>query len=164
VDRLYPLTVVTPKATPIGAPQATPWPLEDANLLRVEITVPSGHNGLTGIRLLWANQQVIPFGNNSYLVANDRTIVVEFNDYMTASGLVVGTYNTDIYDHSHYLLATITDTASARVSNSQAGSGAAILPAPTVTAPDPLGPDALLASLPPDVASNILAGIPVGAP
>lgn len=64
---------------------------------------------MTGIRILRSQQQVIPWGNLNYLIANDRRFSVDVGDELTESKLVILTYNTDIYNHSHYLYATITD-------------------------------------------------------
>lgn len=110
MNRLYPLTIVTPKATLQSAPLVTPWPLEDAYLTSILIQVPDGHAGLTGLRILWSGQQIVPWGNNSYIVSNNEILTIPITSYITASGLTVHTFNTDIYDHSFYLRALITDS------------------------------------------------------
>lgn len=155
MDRFYRFTVTVPSGTAIAAPAAVALPLEDATLKRIEITIPDGHNGLTGIRILWANQQIIPWGNNSWIVANGRIILISFDDEMTVTGLVAQGYNTDVFDHSFYIDVTISDLPSAQQMANNAAAGAVILPASTVTVADPLGPAALLASLPADVLAGM---------
>jgi hypothetical protein len=109
MDRIYYLVADTPAGTPIATPVTTPWPLEDNQLLSIEIDVPDGHCGLTGIRILQASQQIVPHANNSYFVANDKNTVYPFDDQITATGLVIVTYNTDVFDHKFYLTAVVTN-------------------------------------------------------
>lgn len=109
MDRLYYTVATIPAGTPISAPVSQAWPLEDNQLVDVTIEVPDGHCGLTGVRILWAQQQIVPFANDSYLVANDRVLNYPFDDYITSSGLVIEGYNNDIFPHSFYVTALITN-------------------------------------------------------
>jgi hypothetical protein len=158
LERLYEIDVSVPAGTLSTAPATFPLPLEESTLKKIEITIPSGHNGLTGIRVTWSGQQIIPWGNNSFLVANGQVIAVDFDDYMTAKGVVISAYNTDVYVHKFYVRATISDLPSTPQLVRQTGPGKAIVPATPVTALDPLSPDALLASVPDDVRALIMAG------
>lgn len=117
-SRYYALNVVTQAGTLIGAPQTTVWPLEDVTLVGIEVDIPPGHAANTGIRVLRSKQQVVPWGNNSYLIANDRLLSVAVNEELTEGKLVIVTYNLDVYDHTHYLRATLADL-------SQSGAGGA---------------------------------------
>jgi hypothetical protein len=103
LDRLYYLEVPTPANTPLAIPLSTPWPLEDNEFVYVDILVPPGPSGLLGFRILWANQQVVPWGNDSWLITDDEKIHVDCDFAMTVTGLVVQSYNTDIYEHTIYL-------------------------------------------------------------
>jgi hypothetical protein len=158
MNRFYEQTFTIPANTPKAAPVDIAWALEDNTLRKVSITIPDGHNGLTGIRVKWSNQQIIPWGNLSFIVANNRTIDVEFDDYITITGLVIEGFNTDVFPHSFYLEATISDLPSSGQIAATNGASSAVLPAVAPVSPDPLSPDALLASLPADVAATILAG------
>lgn len=109
MDRLYLLTVTTPANTTALGELLTDWPLEDSKLGTVQIITPDGHNGLTGIRIIKSGQQIIPWGADSHLVMNAEDLTIPFNDEMQSTGLVIGTYNTDVFDHTHYLRAVITD-------------------------------------------------------
>jgi len=152
VDRLYPFTVATPAGTAILAPVTMQLPLEDALLEKITIIIPDGHVGLTGIRLQQAGQQIVPWGNFNYLVANNRVIEIPFNGEMTGTGLVALSYNLDVFDHNHYLEILIKDLPLASALAVTGQSNPVILPAPSVAQLDPLSPDALLASLPDDFA------------
>lgn len=108
-SRVYSLSITVPAGTAINSPISTTWPLEDNTLSTIDLTIPDGHNGYTGIRMLRSQQQVYPWGNNSYLTANGRSFTVSVNQELTESKLVILTYNTGFYDHTFYLQATITD-------------------------------------------------------
>lgn len=107
MDRLYPLTVTTPANTLASAPLNTPFPLEDAYLEYIHIIVPSGCVGLLAFRILWAGTQVIPWANNYFLTPDDEKIEVDFQEYMTITGLVIQSYNLDIFAHNIYIRALI---------------------------------------------------------
>ena len=109
MDRLYQFSATFPAGTLPGAPSNLKWTLEDNLLRRIEITVPDGPSGLMSFRILQAGQQIVPWANNSFITANDEKILVEFEDQISASGLVIQGFNTDIFDHTVYFRATITN-------------------------------------------------------
>lgn len=109
MERIYYQVLTVPAGTPVSAPEQQAWPLEDNQLVEVTVQIPDGHCGLTGFRILWAQQQIVPFANDSYLVGNDRTLRYPFDDYITSSGLVLEGYNNDIFQHSFYVTALITN-------------------------------------------------------
>jgi len=148
VDRLYPFTVTTPASTAIGAPQSTPLPLEDARLVQVTIIVPDGHAGLTGIRLLQASQQIIPWSNLDYIIANNRIVTIPVDGEITGTGLVAVTYNSDVFIHNHYLEVLIRDLPLPVQPGAASQTGPAIVTDTAAAVVDPLSPAALLASLP----------------
>src|SRR5271169_5219445 len=148
MDRTYYQTLMVPAGTPIGAPVSQAMPLEDANLAQIVITIPDGPNGNTGVRVLIGNQQVIPWANNLYLVANNRTITLPFDQPIGASGVVLMGYNLGIYPHTFYFEVTIADLP--LPVPSMAAATVSAIPDATVAAQtiDPLSADALIASLP----------------
>lgn len=107
MDRLYYVTATFPAGTPISAPVSIPWSLEDNDLIYVDINIPPGPSAQMGFRLLWAGQQIIPWGNNSFLVTDDEKIHVDVNSYMTQTGLVIEGYNVDIFPHTIYIRGLI---------------------------------------------------------
>jgi hypothetical protein len=109
MDRLYPINTPTPAGTPIAAPLVTAFPLEDAQLEKITIIIPDGHSGLTGIRILWSGTQIVPFALNYYLTGNDRIIEVKLNSYITVNALSIETYNLDVFAHTFWLEALVTD-------------------------------------------------------
>jgi hypothetical protein len=109
MDRLYYQTLTVGAGNSVNTPISQAWPLEDNQLKKIVITIPDGHCGLTGFRILRAQQQIVPFANNLYLVANDRTITYEFDDQISSTGLVLQGYNADIFPHTFYCEATVTN-------------------------------------------------------
>lgn len=129
MDRLYYLSVSTPPNTPQSAPQLTPFPLEDNTLVYVDINVPPGNSATLGFRIMWAAQQVIPWGNNSWLLTDNEKVHVECDFAMTISGLVIETYNTDIFSHTIYIRALVRDMTIANQQLVNAATGGIALPA-----------------------------------
>lgn len=111
-SRLYKLDITVPAKTAQLTPILTQWPLEDCILNSIRIVVPPGHVGLTGIRILQSQQQIIPWGNLSYLVMDNDKYDVQINSEIGASAISVAAYNTDIYNHTFYLRAQISDISS----------------------------------------------------
>src|SRR5881398_1453726 len=110
-DRFYQTKATTAAGTLKAAPASLQWPLEDAYITAITIIIPDGHNGLTGIRLLRSLQEIVPWSNDDWITANNEKLDIPYNDEITKRGLVVQTYNTDAFAHTHYLRAIITDTS-----------------------------------------------------
>jgi len=108
VKRLYETTFTVPALG--NATLAVP--LEDNNLDTVRIVVPAGHCGLTGLRILWGGMQVVPFGQGTFIVANDEVIDYAWDDQITADGLTLAGFNNDIFPHNFYLRWVISDLQS----------------------------------------------------
>lgn len=102
MDRYYPVELTVPASTPPGNPTKQTVPLEDATLVDVEIIVPAGHVALTGIRVLASNQQVIPWGNLSWIKSDNYVRVFDFNAEIGASAISVQGFNNDVIAHTFY--------------------------------------------------------------
>ena len=120
MSQLWPLSVTVPAGTLPTAPIQVPWSLADVNLDYIDIVVPDGHSGQTGVQILWAGTVIIPWSESAYLIANNEKIHVEVGTYITVTGLVVQAYNEGIYDHSFYLRAHITYTTAPVVTQAPA--------------------------------------------
>lgn len=59
-----------------------------------------------------ALQEIIPWSNNDWLVSNNEIITVSVNTQVTTQGLVVETYNTDVFPHRHWVRAAISPLGS----------------------------------------------------
>lgn len=105
--RLYQLTVSVPAGVTPDLPQDDAFPLEDAILESVTILIPDGHSGLTGIRVKQAQQEIIPWSNDDWLVSNNEKIELAVEEQITKTGLVIETYNMDVFVHKFWIRAVI---------------------------------------------------------
>jgi hypothetical protein len=156
MDRHYYQTLMVPAGTPITAPVSESWPLEDNLLLEFTVQVPDGHCGLTGFRVLQAQQQLVPFANDTYIVSDDRVFTFSWQDEMTVSGLVLEGYNDDIFEHGFYCTATVRNLPLPAATPEQVASAAAAPEDLSDLTEDYLSPDSLLdedeTSIPPPAA------------
>jgi hypothetical protein len=132
LGRLYYLEVPIPAGTAITSPVSVSWPLEDNYLLRIDTRIPPGPSGQMGFRILWAEQQIVPWGNNSWLICDNESIPWMAETAITASGLVVEGYNTGSFSHTIYLRALISTLPPALASEVNTELGTVGLPASQV--------------------------------
>ncbi len=152
--RNHQISVTVPAGTTQAAPLVTPWLTEDNIVQYIELEIPPGHNGFTGIRVMKGDVQLVPWGTNIWIVANDYTARFEVDDYVPTADVNIETYNNGAYAHTFFLRMAITDLPTA--------SQAAVPTESSVlnlgqggTLPDPLSPDAILGS---DTASALASG------
>lgn len=103
--------VTAPAATPKAAPLevATPW--QQGDLVGVEIVIPAGHAGLTGLRLAAAHAQVLPYTAGAWIVGNDEKIEWELASYITTGAWSAFVYNSDVVDHTFHVRYRVADFA-----------------------------------------------------
>lgn len=93
--------------TAVAAPQTTSWDVGAVVVEWVEIMVPRGHAGLTGIHIDYQGVALIPFSSPAqFLIARDETIRVDLGLEVGAPLSVVA-YNVDVFPHSFYLRAFV---------------------------------------------------------
>lgn len=104
---IVPFEVTTPAGTLAAAPKFTDIPMNAGRLSNVEIYIPSGHAGQTGIRVELAQQQIMPYSTApAWVKGNDFRHDFPI-DVEVGSGLRVATFNIGIYAHTHYLRFTV---------------------------------------------------------
>lgn len=142
-SRIWETQVTVPAGTPQATPLVSAWVTEDNLWNVIELIVPPGHNGLTGIRVMKGDVPLLPYNSASFIVANDYTREFPVNDYVPTGDVTIQTFNTGAYPHTFYLRVTISDW-----DKSGAGPGAVqsqpISTGTITTSPDPLSPDAIL--------------------
>jgi hypothetical protein len=134
--RLYTTQFIIPAATPINVPFSQPQLLDDAQLDQVDITIPPGHAGLTGFRILWSTGQIIPYVTGTWVTGDDEEIHVKYGSEITQSGLVLVGYNTDVFTHSFLLRWHVSDLTSASpvvIASPQAAPNGALNDASAIT-------------------------------
>lgn len=108
-ERVRTVSITTPPNTPPSAPRETVWAVGRGVVDRLEVVIPDGHAGLTGLAVVWGARQVWPYEAGEWIIGNDEVVRVSLGLYVTDS-LVVRTYNVDdTYVHSHHLRAYVVD-------------------------------------------------------
>ena len=152
--RIWETQITVPAGTAIASPVTQSWVTEDAYILSVELIVPPGHNGLTGIRVSKGDVQILPWSASSWIIANDYTRVFPVEDYIPTLDMKIQAYNTGQYPHTFYLRQYVTDY----VQPGQVPGAAVPQPLPIeglTVSTDPLSPSAILGS---DVANALTTG------
>lgn len=141
--RIYQITFTVPAGTLPTAPLTVPWLTEDNVVNDIELEIPSGHNGVTGVRVMKGDVQLLPWGQNSWIIATNYTHVFPVGDYVPTADVKLQGYNQGTVAHSFYLRMSISDYVQPRVVEQQPITP--FVPATTITtSPDPLSPDAVL--------------------
>lgn len=102
-QRVFTRTVTVPAGTAIATPLSVDISFNQSVVETVEIVIPDGHAGFTGIALQQAHQQVIPEEAGTWLISNDEKIIFAIEDFIDNGNWQAVMYNTDVYDHSFYL-------------------------------------------------------------
>jgi hypothetical protein len=111
VDRVYTAAFKVLAATSALTPASQVFALETNHLADIELIVPAGHCGFTGFAITYQGTQVFPFAGAAWHIADNDKFVIPWNDEIMAGGLVLHGYNTDIFDHTFYLRAKISNLA-----------------------------------------------------
>jgi len=152
--RVYETTFTVPAGTPINAPVSQAWKTEDNVISDVELYVPPGHLGKTGIRIIKGDVQLLPYTVGTFITADDYSRVFPIGVYIPTGDVRLVGYNTGVNPHSFFLRMTVTDYDAGI--NADQGSQDQALPAETITVvPDPLSPDAILG---PDTVDALTSG------
>jgi hypothetical protein len=152
--RVYEITFTVPAGTLPAAPFSQTWKTEDAVIADIELIVPSGHNGVTGFRVMKGDVQLLPFSRGTFLIANNYSRVFPIGTYIPTGDLKLQGYNQGVNPHSFYVRMTVTDYTPP-VSSDIGNASQALPVGVTATPADPLSPDAILG---PDTTSALASG------
>jgi hypothetical protein len=103
----WPLSPTVPKNTPIASPQSTAFNIVQGVLHGVMIQIPAGHAGVTGCKITYNGQQIIPWSNNAWLVGAGDTFNMQWGQEIMATGLEFVAYNTDVTSHQFFIWADV---------------------------------------------------------
>lgn len=108
--RYVPQTIVVPPNTASSAPQSSATNLGHVTLETVQVWIPSGHAGLTGIAVQLAGVHLVPFDDPAAFILGDDTQDTFEVGVEVDNGLVLLTYNTDVaFEHTFYVRWKIRD-------------------------------------------------------
>jgi hypothetical protein len=97
-ERLEHFSVDAPAGTAApGVTVALDFP--DGFTIGFEVYIPSGHAGVTGLRILHGAAQVVPRQGSGFLRGNDKTYTFAVEGLPTGSGWKAQVFNTGRYDH-----------------------------------------------------------------
>jgi hypothetical protein len=85
------------------------WPLGTVILDHLDIVIPAGHKGLTGLAIMYGDVAIIPYNYPTSLVVGDDEKVPVDVDFEVGNPLTVLMGNNDIYPHTWYLRAYVSD-------------------------------------------------------
>lgn len=77
----------------------------------IEIVIPNGHMGATGIAIAQAHQIVVPYTGELYIIGNDDRLTWQFQDFLNSGSWSAFTYNLGRYSHAWYLRFMINEIA-----------------------------------------------------
>lgn len=103
---IYVTTVTVPANTPPDDPVTTEFEVEGWAIREVQILVPPGHCGLTGIALFYGIRQIIPRPEGSWLVTDDEIVTWPENRRipLLKATYTIKAYNQDdTYEHTFYI-------------------------------------------------------------
>ncbi len=99
----YSKVITVPKNTSQNNPFKDTLDIQFGVIHRVHVSIPSGHAGLTGVRLLKSIHQIAPTSGSEWFTGDDSKI--EYNEYIEIPegpfSLNIEAYNEDdTYDHT----------------------------------------------------------------
>lgn len=101
----FPQSVTTPAGTAKASPLTTIVAVPPALLIEVYVLIPRGHAGQTGLQVVYSGATIVPFGGASadqWIVGDGDALTLPVS-FPVASKLTVRTFNTGIFDHTHYV-------------------------------------------------------------
>lgn len=108
-QRVLAFTIATPAGTAIATPQTTVCTLGPCTIDRLELKIPSGHLGFTGLAVEYGGQRIVPAFQPSNWIIGDNDLLEYVLNFDIGASVNVKTYNTGNYTHSHYLRFLISD-------------------------------------------------------
>ncbi len=110
-NRIEAFAVLVTAGTAQTAAVTTDVSFADGLVQRIELDVPSGHVGLTGIQILSAKGQLIPYTFGTFLVANDHDFGWNMVGVIDTGSFQAKCFNADVFDHTFYLRFSVLDFA-----------------------------------------------------
>jgi hypothetical protein len=109
-QRVYQTQFTVPLGTLASAPASLALPPNEETIERLEIVVPKGHGGLTGLAIFYGPQQVIPYNVGTFIVADGVEIGWPMERLPTGKQWIAKGFNTGVFDHSFYIRLLVHDT------------------------------------------------------
>lgn len=108
-SRVEAFKVTVAAGTAQAAPTSTNMIFNPGDVVGIEIDIPDGHSGLTGLAIATAHQPILPFSVGAWIIGNDDKIEWALYDLPDTGNFQAITFNTDIFVHSFYVRFLISD-------------------------------------------------------
>lgn len=113
---VWPVSVTTPLQTLSSAPLVTSPMIGSIWIDSIEIRIPPGHRGNTGIYVANSGAPIVPYSQSpQFVIANDELLKWDVGVEVD-TGLQIVTFNNDYFAHEHYVRIaghyTVQDTSS----------------------------------------------------
>lgn len=134
-QRVLAAQVTVTAGTAVSAPHAVDVSFSAGTVTSIEIIIPDGHAGFTGIALQQAHQQIIPEKSGTWIIGNNDNPIFPVSDYLNNGSWQALMYNTDVYDHSFYLRFLV-DNINASAATTAFATGTPIVVGDAAPAPE----------------------------
>lgn len=108
-NRVQAFQVVAAAGTPQSAPVETDISFAPGEVVGIEIDIPDGHAGLTGLQIATAHQQLFPYTRGQWLIGNDDKIEWAVHDLADTGNWQAIWFNTDLFVHDFYIRFLVSD-------------------------------------------------------
>lgn len=123
--RIYTTALTVPAKTPIAVPVVQAVILDDINLDKVEILIPPGHVGLTGVAITSNSVNVAPYIQGTWITGDNEKVAYAHDGEIQAARLSVAGYNLDRFAHTfrfRWYLSPLRPATPVVIESPQAGS------------------------------------------
>lgn len=118
--RYIAFVVTVPAGTAIAVPDHTALPLGEVTLVEIDLRIPGGHAGFTGIRFEYAAVPLVPWNDSTaWIMGDDERLTFEVGFDVSAAVDAVA-YNTDYFDHFFIVRCKVEDLYADSVTGSTA--------------------------------------------
>ena len=110
--RTFTTRLTTPASTLQASPLETSFALPQGSLVSIEVVIPAGHAGLTGLAIDYSGEHIFPWGRGTFLQGDDDIISMTVGRDLGGSPVTIRTFNTDdTFGHDHLLRFVVDDLA-----------------------------------------------------
>lgn len=109
--RYVPFTITTAAGTAQASPQSTAIALGLVVLVTVEVRIPAGHSGQTGLRVDLVGRTIVPWSDSGSFLSGDNDYFTFDVDLEVDKQLSVVTFNAGNFSHQHYIRFKVSDVA-----------------------------------------------------
>jgi len=85
-------------------------PMPPREVVRIDMMIPAGSRGVMGFQIGSSGQQIIPKAQGTFIIADNETIVWDFEGQIDSGAWELFGYNTGTYDHTVYIRFLVNPT------------------------------------------------------